>query len=138
MFKKSFLRNNSDKWFSIYIRLRDAYSGSGFVRCITCPTIGHWKTMTNGHFVKRNKPMTRFNEENCAAQCVHCNGYADGEQFKHGKAIDKKYGSGTAEKLMQLGNIRGQKIHTKFHLEIIAKEYRLKSREMARLKGIEL
>ncbi len=130
-------KNTADKWFSIYIRLRDSYDG-GYCRCITCYTAAKWKEMDCGHFVTRNHSMTRYSEENCNAQCKGCNNFKSGDQYKHGKAIDAKYGEGTADKLIALGGMRGQKTHGKLALKDIAKEYRLKAKAEAKKKGIEL
>ena len=56
--------------------------------------------MQNGHFVTRSASKLRYNELNCNAQCVGCNMFKQGEQYKYGKALDIKYGKGTADKLM--------------------------------------
>lgn len=130
-------KSNADKWFSIFIRLRDAQYG-GYCQCCTCGAVWFWKEITCGHFQLRNRSMTRFNEQNCNAQCVSCNKYKKGEQHKHSLYIDNKYGKGTAVKLENLAAIRGQTIHTKLHLKEIAKEYRIKAKEMAEEKGVEL
>lgn len=140
-YRKGFKKTTADDWFSKYIRLRDIIDNShGFCRCITCGKIFFWKEGDCGHFVTRNHPMTRFDEINCNAQCKRCNSNIGkkGEQYKHGKAIDHKYGEGTADKLMELGSIRGQKTHGKIALKDIAKEYRLKTKKIAERKGIEL
>jgi hypothetical protein len=42
---------------------------------------------------------TRFDEENCQVQCIKCNMFSQGEQFKFGLNLDAKYGEGTAEEL---------------------------------------
>lgn len=52
-----------------------------------------------GHFMSRRFPATRWDEENCNAQCAGCNMFGNGEQYKYGLAVDLKYGVGTAEKL---------------------------------------
>ena len=127
----------ADKWFSLYIRLRDIVQDD-MVVCITCGRLYHWRKVDCGHFVSRGKPMTRFNEQNCHAQCKGCNCFRVGQQAIHGKMIDKKYGVGTSDKLLALGNIRGQKTHTKLALKEIAKEYRIKAKEIAKQKGIDL
>ncbi len=135
-------RTPADKWFSVYIRLRDIISGE-YCRCITCGKPLQWKYEAEcGHFQSRGKPMTRFDEKNCHAQCNKCNNNSDrgrkGEQYRHGKEIDKLYGDGTADNLEALGNIRGQKIHTKLSIKDLAKTYRLKAKELAKEKGIDL
>jgi hypothetical protein len=42
---------------------------------------------------------TRYDEQNCSAQCVACNMFRGGEQYRFALAIDAKYGEGTAEEL---------------------------------------
>lgn len=78
-----------DRVFSIWIRKRDR-------NCITCGSI---KQLQCGHFVSRRFFATRWDEKNCAAQCVSCNVFNQGVQHKFGQEIDKKYGAGTADKL---------------------------------------
>jgi len=97
------LKKELDKWFSLYIRLRDA-NEYGYTQCFTCGKVGHYKTggMQNGHFQSRKHLSTRFDEDNCQVQCVACNMFRQGEQFKFGINLDAKYGEGTAEELQFL------------------------------------
>ena len=93
------LKKELDKWFSLYIRLRDATS-EGIVQCFTCSRISHYKSgMQNGHFQSRRHHSTRWNKINCQVQCVKCNLYEQGEQFRFGIALDSKYGEGTSEEI---------------------------------------
>ena len=91
-----------DEVFSIYIRLRDA-DKNGNVTCFTCGKKEYWKGkgMQCGHFMSRKHLATRWDETNCQVQCVGCNVYKYGEQYKFSVKIDSKYGSGTAEQLHQ-------------------------------------
>lgn len=131
-------RTVADIWFSTYIRLRDIKHGE-HCRCITCQKLIHWKYDADcGHYATREKPMTRFHEQNCHAQCKSCNSYKKGEQAKHGFAIDKKYGPGTAKMLIDLSEIRGQKTHTGISLKEIAKKYRIKTKNLAKKRGVVL
>lgn len=98
------LKKKLDTVFSIYIRLRDGEfrNGMWWTRCITC---GEWKPvkiMQAGHFQSRRYMNTRFHEQNVHAQCKKCNIFSQGEQFKYSLAVDKIYGTGTAEKLEML------------------------------------
>jgi len=95
------LKKELDKWFSLYIRLRSA-NEYGMCQCFTCGKVGHYKTggMQNGHFQSRKHLATRFSEDgNCEVQCVSCNIFNFGEQYKFSIALDSKYGEGTAEEL---------------------------------------
>ena len=92
------LKKELDKWFSLYIRLRD--SENGLCQCVTCSKVSYYKSgMQNGHFQSRRFMATRYDEQNCAPQCVACNMFRGGEQFKFALWIDSKYGDGTALEL---------------------------------------
>ena len=93
------LKKELDKWFSLYIRLRDA-TNEGMVQCFTCRKVSHYKSgMQNGHFQSRKHLATRWDQENCQVQCVGCNMFKAGEQYKFSIALDSKYGEGKAEEL---------------------------------------
>ncbi len=93
------LKKELDKHFSLFIRLRDA-TDEGAVQCITCGCVKHYKLgMQNGHFQSRRFMATRYDEQNCSVQCVACNMFRGGEQYRFALALDAKYGSGTAEEL---------------------------------------
>ena len=93
------LKKELDKWFSLYIRLRDA-TDNGLCQCFTCGCVKHYKKgMQNGHFQSRSFLATRFDEENCQPQCVGCNMFKQGEQYKFAINLDAKYGEGKAEEL---------------------------------------
>ena len=88
-----------DKVFSIFIRLRDI-DADGFSYCVTCGKPMTLKTSQCGHFISRRHFATRWEEKNCAAQCVGCNMFAQGKQYEFGLAIDMRFGVGTAQKLL--------------------------------------
>tara|TARA_R110000796_G_scaffold208170_1_gene324445 strand:+ start:383 stop:793 length:411 start_codon:yes stop_codon:yes gene_type:complete len=93
------LKKELDKYFSLFIRLRSA-NEYGMVQCFTCGIVRGYKDgMQNGHFQSRKHLATRFDEENCQVQCIKCNMYSQGEQFKFGLNLDAKYGEGAAEEL---------------------------------------
>lgn len=77
---KSKLIKKLDIVFSEYIRKR--YSKKGISTCVTCGKKDEWKRMQAGHFISRTKYTTRWNEDNVQVQCVACNRYRQGEQFK--------------------------------------------------------
>ena len=100
------LKKELDKWFSLFIRLREA-NEYGMVQCFTCGKVAHYKDgMQNGHFQSRKHLSTRFDEENCQVQCVACNMFSQGEQFKFGIHLDAKYGEGTAEYLASVARLQ--------------------------------
>ena len=94
------LKTKLDNIFSLYIRLREA-TDEGLVQCFTCGNVNNYKVgMQNGHFMSRQFMSTRYDEQNCQVQCVGCNMFKFGEQFKFSLALDYKYGKGTAEELL--------------------------------------
>ena len=96
------LKKELDKWFSLFIRLRDA-TDEGMVQCFTCGKVSHYKSgMQNGHFQSRKHLSTRWSETNCQVQCVGCNMFKAGEQYKFSIALESKYGEGTSEELQLL------------------------------------
>ena len=96
------LKKELDKWFSLYIRLREA-TDTGLCQCFTCGKVDHYKSMQCGHFQSRRFLSTRWNEDgNCEVQCQKCNIWEQGQQYKFGLHIDAKYGEGTAEELEYL------------------------------------
>lgn len=89
-----------DNVFSLYIRLRDA--DNEMVKCFTCDKISHYKKgMQCGHFQSRKNYATRWDPDNCRVQCYACNCMKYGEQYKFGLKLDKDYGKGLAESLLQ-------------------------------------
>lgn len=98
----SYLTKKLDQVFSKYIRLRDA-NKDGFIRCIDCGEVAHWRDVDCGHFMPRRFMNTRWHEQNCAAQLKACNGPIGlGRQYEFGKGLDIRYGPGTADKMTVL------------------------------------
>lgn len=124
---KSLAKKKADTYFSDYIRKRDTdYRGYG--QCITC---GQWKPYEKldcGHFISRGRAATRYDEKNANGQCSHCNRFKSGRQYEHGRAIDDKYGVGTADKLLQKSKMKCKR--TKSDYEWLAKEYKDKIKEL--------
>jgi len=148
--KKERSLETADMWFSWYVRIRDIIRvvspTEAYCKCVTCGKQIHlYKRFTEdtraaeaGHYMKRGKPMTRYHEKNVHAQCKQCNWYRGGEEALYGLSIDNRYGKGTAEMLIHLSRIRGQKKYNGLALCDITKIYREKAYLMAETKGIDL
>lgn len=128
-------KKKADKWFSIYIRLRDS-DWQGYARCITTGQKKHWKELDCGHFQTRQHLMTRWNELNCNAQSKMANGPLGGMQYEHGLAIDRRYGKGTADQMVALA--RTTRKFTIGDILDIADKYKEKALIEAKKRGIEL
>lgn len=85
---RSKLVKKLDVVFSQYVRL-SASDSRGFCTCVTCGKVGHWKQggMQAGHFMSRKHYSTRWDENNVKVQCVACNVYRAGEQYKFSKYL---------------------------------------------------
>ncbi len=95
---RSKLVKKLDVVFSQWVRLSNADS-RGFCTCVTCGKQGHWKTggIQAGHFISRKHYSTRFDERNVKPQCVACNVYRAGEQYKYSLYL----GSNLSDELYQ-------------------------------------
>lgn len=69
--KKPDLKAKLDKEFSLFIRLRDCMP-NGVFRCISCGQIKPFEQADCGHYFSRTHLATRFDENNCHAECRHC------------------------------------------------------------------
>lgn len=123
---KKTLKYKLDAVFSQFIRLRDSHvvGDERVGKCITCKKqIGAYGQREGhaGHFMSRRYTSTRWDEQNVNLQCVSCNSFNSGEQYKYSIAIDEKYGKGTAEKL----HIKSQMLtkFSEFDLDILIKHY---------------
>ena len=128
------LKKELDKWFSLYIRLRDSHNG--MVQCFTCGTVKHYKSgMQCGHFQSRRHHSTRWNEQNCQPQCVKCNMFEQGEQWKFGMALNIKYGEGTSKELEFLARTTLKKMRAEYEDDI--RYYKAIVENLKKEKGIE-
>ena len=98
------LIKEADKYFSIWIRTKDADS-NGMVACYTCKKQDHWKKMDCGHYISRKYLSTRYYEKNCKPQCKHCNVFSEGNKPAFAIALRKEYKNGILEELDQLSHI---------------------------------
>lgn len=106
----------ADKYFAEFIRKRDFNKP-----CVTC---GGGGVKDCGHFISRRFEAVRFDENNAHGQCIKCNRFEYGNQFQHGKQVDKFYGSGTSEKILLKSKMLCKR--NKFDYEMIAEEFRTK------------
>lgn len=92
------LKEELDRIFSHYIRLRDA-NDNGFCKCITCGTMWEWRVIHNGHYIPRQHIATRYDTRNCSPQCPICNINLRGNLEKYKRAIIRRHGVKVLEEL---------------------------------------
>jgi hypothetical protein len=131
------LKKELDKFFSLFIRLRYATENLGLVQCFTCGKVAHYKTggMQCGHFQSRRHHSTRWDEKNCQVQCVKCNMFSGGEQYKFGIALDHKYGEGTAQELEFISKFTSKVTRSDYEDKI--SYYKLAVKNLKKEKGID-
>ena len=124
-----------DRVFSFYIRLRDAMP-NGYVRCISCGKIKTFDDVDCGHFYSRTHMATRFDEDNCNAECKFCNRFSADHLIAYQTNLIRKIGISRFEKL-------GLKAKSTCHwldseLEERIKYYSQKVNELSREKAIRV
>ena len=80
-----------DREFSLYVRL-SAADERGYVQCVTCNTIVHWKEIAFGHFISRYWHSVRWDIKNGGPQCEKCNILERGKREEMRAHLVKLYG----------------------------------------------
>jgi len=110
-----------DTWFSKFIRLRDS-DDNGYLCCISCQKVVHWKKADAGHFVNRKHYALRYNEKNVNGQCRACNRFDEGAGPGYSIGIRKKYGTQIIEILLAMKNSSTK--WTQFEINELVKYYK--------------
>lgn len=124
---KQLAKKRADKYFSLYIRQRDA-DHRGLVKCCTSGKILHWKDVDAGHYISRRFEATRYDERNCHAQSKQENRFYNGNQLQHQKYIINRYGADVAEELFIKSRMKC--FRKKEDYDYIADEFREKVKQM--------
>lgn len=105
-------------WFNRAVKYRDSQliEGEWLYVCITCPRRvlfkdregRFYRNANAGHFQPETYGNTRYDEENVNGQCTRCNHSGFGEQVKYARALDLKYGDGTALRLEKEAKLEKQ------------------------------
>jgi hypothetical protein len=87
---RSKLVKKLDTVFSKYIRKKNA-DHKGYCTCITCGKKHLWDSgkIHAGHFQSRKFYSLRWSERNVKPQCVGCNMFRQGEQYKYSLFLGK-------------------------------------------------
>lgn len=131
----STLVDRLDTVFSKYIRLRDAMP-SGMFRCISCGKIKPLDQADCGHFHSRIHMSTRFDEDNCNAECRYCNRFSADHIIGYRENLIKKIG-GQRFTLLELKAHQSRK-WSHFELEQLIKYYRARVEMLQREKGLKI
>lgn len=129
------LTKKLDKYFSLYIRLRDTMP-SGYFRCISCGKIKPFEDADCGHFHSRIHMATRFDEDNCHAECRWCNRFSADHLIGYQRNLIQKIGQGKFDLL----NVKAHstKHYCDFELEAMIEHYKKECKRLSSLKGIRV
>ena len=92
------------KLMSLYSRQKDLMLNElGFVACVTCGKIEHWKDMHAGHWFHASKQSAvTYDHRNIHVQCVMCNTYKGGARDDYAVYIKNRYGAHVLDELQTL------------------------------------
>lgn len=131
--KRPDLKAKLDKEFSLFIRLRDCMP-NGFFRCISCGQIKPFEQADCGHYFSRTHLSTRFDENNCHAECRHCNRFKADHLEGYRENLIEKIGQQKFI-LLKAQASRTTKI-TDFDYEQLIKYYKALNIKLRKEKGV--
>ena len=132
---KTSLETHLDIVFSLYIRLRDAMDG-GMTRCISCGKVFPFPQVQCGHFFGRANMSTRWDEQNCNAECVRCNCFDDEHLVGYRLNLVRKIGTEAYDELCERAH-RTRK-WSGDEIRDMIKYYTAEARRLAKEKGINV
>lgn len=130
---RSSLETHLDIVFSLYIRLRDAMYG-GMTRCISCGRVLPFDQMQCGHFFGRKNMNTRWDEQNCHSECVHCNCFDENHLEGYERNLIAKIGQSAFEDLC--ARAHGMRKWSGWELKDMIKHYTAEVKRLSREKGL--
>lgn len=131
--KKTDYVRKLDNVFSLYIRLRDAMP-NGMIRCISCGQIKTFDKFDNGHFHSRTHMATRWDEDNCHAECKFCNRFKADHLIGYRENLIRKIGQQRFDALTWKASQTKQ--WTDFELRGLIKYYKVLCDKLKKEKGL--
>lgn len=124
-----------DKVFALYIRLRDVMP-SGLGKCISCGRIRPYRELDCGHFYGRMNMATRFDEDNCNAECIGCNRVKSDHLIYYQENLIRKIGVARFSTLTERAH--SIKKWEDSELKEMIKKYTLEVHRLSHEKGIKV
>lgn len=94
----STVRNKALMLMQLLRRLQEA-TDNGYVYCISCGAILHYKQAQGGHYIPRRHRATELEEDNINPQCARCNGFLSGNTILYRDNLVKSIGIERVERL---------------------------------------
>lgn len=70
---------------------------NGYVECVSCGVVKHYKQMDGGHFISRTYPFHSLREENVHPQCKTCNRFFSKSHDDYRRYMVEMYGDDFVE-----------------------------------------
>lgn len=121
-----------DKVFSEYIRLRDSLGN--YFRCISCGQMKPYGQADCGHYHSRTHMATRFDEDNCHAECRSCNRFKADHLIGYREHLIAKIGQSRFDLLAFKAS--QTKKWSDFELKALIEHYKDKVTQLKKEKGL--
>jgi len=115
------------KLCSEYTRRKNAMP-NGFVQCVTCPRVRHWKSMQAGHFIPGRRNSYLFDDRGLFAQCYGCNCGRAGSWVEYEEFMINTFGEGVVNELKRLRDV--VKKFTPAELKGMIEDYKIKIKKL--------
>lgn len=127
--KKPDIKGKLDKVFSLYIRLRDSRPfGYKYFKCPTCGRVLPFEKADCSHYFSRRSNATRFDEDNCMAECSYDNRFNSEHLHKLREALIARIGEQRFQILEWKHN--QSKKWSDFELQELIKYYKALNKKM--------
>ena len=117
----SALKKKAWKLCSLVIRQKKA-DHRGFVTCVSCGKVDHWKNMQTGHFMPKSLGLCfYFLEKNLNVQCETCNIWKkEAAMIRYTIYMQETYGPNIVEELEAYGrDNKGMKLYAADYEQMI-------------------
>ena len=85
------------------LRRIEESNDEGYVRCISCGNVMHWKEAQGGRYIPRTVRATELEKDNIWPQCPQCNGVRAGNLIPYRYNLARRIGE---ERVKRLENMR--------------------------------
>ena len=123
--KKPIPRNIRQRCLTAMQKLRrlEEANDDGYVRCISCGKVMHWKEAQGGHYIRRTCQATELEKDNIWPQCPQCNCQRNGNPIPYRYNLVRMIG---AERVQRLEDMRAAYYGDEAALEKLRPEDRSK------------
>ena len=95
-----------DRAMALFQRIRrmEEANDDGYVRCISCGKLMHWKESQGGHYIPRANRATELESDNVWPQCQQCNGYLKGNPINYRYNLVRKIGEDRVNRIEHMAH----------------------------------